>query len=78
MDFEAHGVMTSVVAGERIFFFYFFLLFSWRWEMGEGRKGFIHQRMREPDFGAVHRAISGGFEDGEIVCVFGVEEEGVD
>lgn len=46
--------------------------------MEQGRKGFVHQRMREPDFGAIHGAISGGFEDGEIVCVFGIEDEGID
>lgn len=42
------------------------------------RKRFIHQCMRKPDFGTIHGAISGGFEYGEIICVFGVEEEGLD
>lgn len=36
----------------------------------------IHQSMRESDFGTIHGAISGGFEDGEGFCVLGVEEEG--
>ena len=38
----------------------------------------VHQSMRESHFGTVHGAISSGFEDGEIICVSRVEEEGVD
>lgn len=48
-------------------------------ERGKRRKkSSVHQGMGKPDFGTVDGAISGGFEDGEIICVFGVEEEGVD
>lgn len=47
---------------------------------GKGGRGTssVHQSVGEADFGAVYGTISGGFEDGEIICVFGVEEEGVD
>lgn len=44
----------------------------------ERRKRFIHQRMWKPDFGTVHGAISGGFEDGKKICIFWIEEERID
>lgn len=43
------------------------------WE-GEG----IHQRMRKPHFGSVDGAISRGFQDGEVICVFGIEDNALE
>jgi hypothetical protein len=34
-----------------------------------------HERMREPDFAAVDGAVARGFDDGEDIVVFGVEDD---
>ncbi len=42
------------------------------------RERCLHEGVREADFGSVNGAIAGGFEEGEVVGVLGVQDDAVD
>jgi len=45
--------------------------------VGRPERG-LHEGVREADFGSVDGAIAGGFEEGEVVGIFGVQDDAVD